>query len=147
MPNSQQKRSWWRCIIEFEQGAMTKSDWRRQKTFILLCASWALSYVAANWLLKGEQVLAFWQLVLTLTIPVIIGAAAVLSYIHFLRKADELVQKVHYEGIAVGFGLGILYNVAYQLMVNAGIDTIDYSITVMAIGWALGVLRASWRFQ
>lgn len=141
------KRSWWRCILEFDKGAMTQSDWRRQRLFIALCAVWAVGYVACNWLLKSTIALLPWQLTIALIIPLALGAAAVFSYIHFLHKADELVQKVHYEGIAIGFGLGILYSVAYQLLLNANIQTTDYSITVMSMGWALGVLRASWRYQ
>lgn len=147
MTKSSNKRSWLSCLMDFEQGAMTKSDWRRQKRFLLCTLSWAMSYVICNWLLKSDTSWPSWQLLLIILAPLVLGAAAIMSYIHFLGKADELVQRVHYHGIAVGFGLGILYSVAYQLMLTAGIETKNYTIAVMSVGWSLGVLRASWRYR
>jgi hypothetical protein len=69
--------------------------------------------------------------------------------LRFLRQADELLQKIQLEGLAIGFAAGAFFALGYQLLEHLGAPELDVSapVTVMMFGWAFGQLLASRRYS
>ena len=142
-----EKKNWWRCILGFEQNAMTKSDWRRQRLFLLVCFLWALSYVTISWIFNLNNPMSEFFRWILFAIPVIFGILAFFAYLRFITHADELIQKINMEGLAIGFGLGAVYNMSHQLLSNVQVNINDMTLVIMMVGWSLGVIRATRRYQ
>jgi hypothetical protein len=139
------QRSLWECIAAY--GAGSDEDRRRQIRFAALCLLWALSFVAANRVLKLDD--------LNGTVGILIAAAPSLfavyvlfSYISMLNGMDEFMRRVQYEGLAFGFGIGIIFMTGYQLLSQVGAPQWGYKpVVVMMFAWAAGQLLALWRYR
>ena len=70
----------------------------------------------------------------------ICGIGTLRAYIIFLREADELLRKIQVEGLALGFGVGLVFMLSYRLFERLGAPTLDSSdpLIVLMIGWAVG---------
>jgi hypothetical protein len=139
-----------RSLRDLIQGcAGTLQDKRNSRRFSLWCLAWAVAYVGAHWTLKADLELAtalVWLLVFT---PILLMLAAVFSYMHFLRNADELLQKIQIQGLAVGFGAAVVFVTGYQLLEAAGASEMqsDHLLMVMIFSWVAGQLYGSWRYR
>jgi hypothetical protein len=139
-----------RSLRELIEGcAGTLQDKHNSRRFSLWCLAWAVAYVGAHWTLKADLELAtalVWLLVFT---PILLMLAAVLSYMHFLRNADELLQKIQIQGLAVGFGAAVVFVTGYQLLEAAGASEMqsDHLLMVMILSWVAGQLYGSWRYR
>ncbi len=138
-------RSWW-AIIKACSG--TAADRRNQYWFLGWMFAWAVSFVAATWALVGLEPdgAAAW---LVAAGPNVFSVAALLAYLRFLRMADELLRQIQLEGLALGFGAGVLFAVGYQLLVLAGAPQAQLSdlAGVMMVAWAVGQLLATRRYR
>jgi hypothetical protein len=67
----------------------------------------------------------------------------------FLREADELVRKIELEGLAIGFGVGVLFLLGYQLLEQVGLPEISAHKTaaVMLFAWLFGQVIARRRYR
>ena len=74
--------------------------------------AWAVLFTAGSQVLKAEYDMATPVRWLIAIVPVLVGFGAILSYRKFLRMADELMQKIQLEGLAVGFGVGVVFVLA-----------------------------------
>ena len=129
-------------------GSMTPTDIRNLGRFNLWMLSWAVVWVATLFALRagwGATPLARYALV---AVPVAFALAAILAYLRFLRHADELLRKIHLEGIAWGFGIAFLISTAGPLLENAGAPPLDSAIlwAAMDFGWAIGQLVGRRRY-
>jgi hypothetical protein len=76
----------------------------------------------------------------------LVGAAIVVmllmvrSYMHFLRHADELLRKIQVEGLALGFGAGMVFMLGYRLLERMGAPKLDIAdgVLPMVLFWAIG---------
>lgn len=139
---------WWQRVRECE-GALSARDRRNSNRFVAWMAVWAASFVAAALVLERglvPQGVASWGVALA---PTALGVGALLAYVHFLRRADELVRKVQLEGLAVGFGVGVVFSMGYRLLERAGAPTLDTSdpVLVMLVAWSVGQLVAWKRYR
>jgi hypothetical protein len=75
--------------------------------------------------------------------------AAVFSYMHFLRNADELLQKIQMQGLAMGFGAGVVFVTGYQLLEAAGASEMqtDHLLVLMMFSWMAGQIHGAWRYR
>ena len=127
----------------------TLQDKRNSRRFTLWCLAWAATYVGAHWALKAHLELVtplVWLLVAT---PILVMVAAVFSYMHFLRNADELLQKIQLQGLATGFGAAVVFVTGYQLLEAAGASEMqtDHLLMVMMFSWVAGQLHGVWRYR
>ena len=74
------------------------------------------------------------------------GLAPLVAYLRFLRQADEMLRKIQFEGLAFGFGAGIVFSIGYELLASAGAPALPPSATaaVMLVSWSIGQL-VGWR--
>jgi len=127
----------------------TRQDQRNSMRFTLWLVAWALTYVGAHWTLKSDMVLStplIWLLAVT---PIVIMIIAVFSYMHFLSNADELLQKIQLQGLAMGFGAGVVFVTGYQLLEAAGAREMqtDHLLVLMMFSWVAGQLHGAWRYR
>lgn len=110
---------------------------------------WATVFVGSTWLLEsasGPTGFAAW---------IIAGACATLGLValamfrRFLLDADELTQKIQLEGIAFGFGAGLLFSLTYELFNDAGAPDVSmtHAGTVLILGYMAGVVRATRQYR
>ncbi len=140
------RRSLWELI----QGCSgTLQDKRNSRRFTLCGLAWALAYVGAHWTLKADLELATALVWLLVSTPIMLMIAAVFSYMHFLRNADELLQKIQIQGLAMGFGAAVVFVTGYQLLEAAGASEMqtDHLLMVMMFSWVAGQLHGAWRYR
>lgn len=127
----------------------TAQDRRNQYQFVAWCLAWAVLFTAGNQVLKAEYAMATPVRWLIAIVPVLIGFGAILSYRKFLRMADELMQKIQLEGLAVGFGVGVVFALSYQILERAGAPRlqVDDLALVLIGGWMAGLMLATWRYR
>jgi MFS family permease len=88
-----------------------------------------------------------------LALPIALLVPWLLAFSRFLREADELVRKIHMEGIAVGFLAGIAFGMGYVILQEAGLPQLHSSmavaivVAVMMLGYAVGRALASKRYR
>lgn len=82
-------------------------------------------------------------------IPGIVMAAGFLLYGDFLRKADELTRKIQTEGMAVGFGVGIVISLSYALLERVGAPEMDTSDTIffMVVAAVIAIQRQQRKYK
>ena len=144
---TKRKRGW--NYFEACRTNLTPEARRNQRVFKIWCRVWALGFVAATFLLEMETVTAAPVTWLVALIPTLLGLMLIRSYVRFFRSADELLQKVHLEALAFGFGAGFLFMTGWALLERIGAPTMGVSepVAVIAFGWALGQLLAMRRYS
>ena len=140
------RRSFWKVIQSYSG---TREDKRNEYRFAAWCLAWAVTYVAAHWVLKADLDLATPLVWLLVAVPILTILAAVFSYLHFLRNADELLRKIQLQGLAMGFGAGVVFVTGYQLLEAAGAAQMqtDHLIMVMTFSWVAGQLYGMWHYR
>lgn len=120
---------------------MTPAARRKSRVFTAWTLGWAISFVGATFLLTLDVVEGSALRWLVPVVPTLLGLVLVFSYVGFLRAADELLRKIHLEGLALGFGAGFLVMTGYRLFEQAGAPAGNISdpLVVVALFWALGV--------
>jgi hypothetical protein len=73
-------------------------------------------------------------------ITIVFLTVAVAMYLRFIREADELLRKIHIDGLAAGFGAGAIFMLGYRLCERIGAPKLDVDdgFLVMMLFWALG---------
>ncbi len=127
---------------------MTQADRRNARVFNVWLFAWALSFVGATFLLVEEFVVTAPLTWLVALVPTALGLQAIRSYVHFLRGADELLRKIHLEGLALGFGAGMIFILGYGLLEHIGAPALNTSdpVLVFVSFWALGQWLAMRRY-
>lgn len=140
------RRGFWQVLTACSG---TARDRKNQYKFVAWTFAWGVIFTAMSRLLKSDYELSTQVAWLAATLPVIVGSMAVLAYLHFLREADEFLQKLQFEGLATGFGISIVFALGYQLfeLVGAPILRTDDVLFVMMIAWVAGQFYSVWRYR
>lgn len=86
-------------------------------------------------------------------IPIALLIPWLLSYLRFIREADELIRKIQLEGLAVGFWAGFAFGIVYTVLGAVGLPRLDaasgiaFMVAIMALGYAFGRVLASKRYR
>lgn len=142
--SNETKRNLWRSVFDYGHGS--ESDRRNQRWFIALFAAWALSFVGANRALRLDtlQSPTSWLVAIA---PVVLGLVAVFLYLRMLRGMDELMRRVQLEGLALGFGVGVVFVAGYGLLELAGAPGWgNKPLAVMMFAWTAGQMLAIRRY-
>lgn len=107
--------------------------------------AWAIAFVGASWFLRGEPTISAGTAWIVAVAPNLLALAVVIVYLRFLRDADELVRRIQLEGLAFGFGVGVIFSMGYQLLERAGAPSLSPSdvAAIMMFAFVVGVVRAN----
>jgi hypothetical protein len=125
------------------------ADRRNQYWFLLWALVWGIGFVAAAWALRrdaGLDDLTAWTIAIG---AVALSVPPLLAYLRFLRMTDELLRKIQLDGLALGFGAGVLFGLGYPLLEQAGAPDFGVSgvVMVMMLGWVIGQLLGLVRYR
>lgn len=99
----------------------------------------AIAFVAGTILISGNLVAPAlgWALAAA---TATCGIGMLRAYVVFLREADELLRKIQIEGLALGFGVGAVFMLAYRLCERLGAPKLDSSdpLMVLVSAWVIG---------
>ena len=110
--------------------------------------AWALLIVAAAWTLKFVAMPETVQWIVALA-PNLIALVVLQRYLRFLRMTDELLRRIHLEGLAVGFGSSYIFTIGYLIAEGAGAPPLNlaFLVVVMTTGWLAGNITAMKRYR
>lgn len=110
---------------------------------------WATAFLVATWILRSDPSVDGAPAWLVAAVPTVLGVVALLVYRQYLHEADELAQRIQLEGVALGFGVGLLFSLCYPLFVAAGAaePSLNDVGTVMIFGFIAGVILATRRYR
>jgi hypothetical protein len=82
-------------------------------------------------------------------LPLIPAGFALVAYLRFLRRMDELGRRIQLEALAVGFGAAGMLTLAYGFLENAGFPQLSYIwvFPTMIALWGIGGAIASYRYR
>jgi hypothetical protein len=125
------------------------ADRRNGRRLMLASLVWAIVFVSSTWLLEsasGPTGIAAWVIAGVCTA---LGLVALAMFRRFLLDADELTRRIQLEGVAFGFGAGLLFSLTYGLFNDAGAPdvSITHAGTVLIVGYMAGVLRATRQYR
>lgn len=143
---SRTRAPWWTwgCGDELSPG-----DLANQRRLMVLMVVWIATLVPTLMALKRwEESLGPAAYALAL-VPTLLFLTVVQAYVRFVREADELTRKIHLEGMAVGFGVGVVYLLGYPVFESLGAPDGDlsYALLPMVAGYVLGIHRAQRRYR
>ena len=126
----------------------TARDKRNLKRFAATMFVWAIVFTGADWVQENRDVsdgLA-WALAV---LPLLPAIAVFAAFIKFLRETDEMVRRVHMNGLAVGFGAGAFVVMGIQPPAIADGTSFDKELVfaAMAVGMAAGTLWSARRYR
>ncbi len=143
-PKSSKLRSFWKLI----DGEGTPTD--RANTAVLNRWSliWALGIIAASWSIKFLDLPNTLNGLIALA-PNVIALFVLRRYLVFLRMTDELLRRIHLEGLAIGFGVSYIFVIGYLIAEGAGAPPLNltYLVLLMTTGWLVGNVTAMKRYR
>ena len=144
--DSADRMSYWQAVMACSG---TAADRQNQYRFVILLLLWAVTFVGATWVLGAAPKLSATLAWSVAILPNLFSVLALFAYLRFLREADELVRRIQLEGLAFGFGAGVIIAMACFTLERVGVPelTADRAVFVMMIGWAVGQLAAAWRYR
>ncbi|HET8629938.1 MAG TPA: hypothetical protein VFL91_21165 [Thermomicrobiales bacterium] len=91
---------------------------------------------------------AAWRFPVAL-LPVIPLCFALVAFLRFFRRMDELQRKIHFEALAFAFPVTIFLTVGYGFLESVGaphLPTVLVGPLMIAL-WGVGAGLASWRYR
>ena len=81
--------------------------------------------------------------------PLLPAGFALVAYLRFLNRMDELGRRIQLEALAFGFGAAGLLTFAYGFLENAGFPQLSYIwvFPLMISLWGIGGAVASYRYR
>ncbi len=127
---------------------MTAADRRNLFQATGWLAGWAVVYVGAAQLLKRGGVPPGAATVLVALVPSIFAVVAILAYIRFIRRAEELQRKIQVEAFALGFGAGFVASFGFEMLDKAGLveAPVSAAFMVMVLFYIFGLWLGARRY-
>ncbi len=97
----------------------TQRDRKNERLINQWALAWVFTWMGATFGLKYSWLSGI-QAVLVIIFCTALGVGTLMAYRHFLRDADELLRKIHYDAFAVSLGVTLVGGVAYTLLAKAG---------------------------
>lgn len=143
---SDPRKPWWAWGCRDQ---MTDADLRNIGLFNLWALAWMAAFILGSLAIQRGWVASAAAVWVVAILPSVLGVVACFFYLRFLRGLDELQRKVQLEGLALGFGAGVIFMMGYALAERAGAPRLDVAdpLLVMVVFWAAGQWLAARRYQ
>lgn len=108
--------------------------------------AWGATFLAVVYAIARGWLPTGWPAAAATLVPTVLGAAAALAHLKFLREADELRRKIELEALATAFGAGIVGGLALWTLSLAwpALDLADVDLALAASGMLVVYSAASW---
>ena len=118
------------------------------KEFGTAMTAYVIMVIVSTTLINISPSSAWWRIPLALT-PVIPAIFAMIAYMRFVGRIDELQRRIQFEGLAFGFGGAGILTFSYGFLENVGFPHISWIFVfpLMIALWGIGVAVASWRYR
>ncbi len=132
------------------ESTLTEMAARWHKLTLVAFLAWIGSFMGTTFLLGDEYFgveTAGASALVGLSVG--LGVLAVYTYWRFLNSCDELQQRIQLNGLALGFGVGLVFMMGYRLAERVGATPLDVNdaVGLMAVCYALGVFLSSRRYR
>ncbi|GAA0266281.1 hypothetical protein GCM10009127_02190 [Alteraurantiacibacter aestuarii] len=131
------------------QAGMRPQDLRNARVVNMWCCAWALAFVGATFLISRLQPTPIMGAVI-IAVPLVIGVCTIRSYLRFLHQADELLRKVHLQGLGVGSGAAMAVGSTFLMAAPMGASALwglTFALAALALSFSFSVLRAARRLN
>ena len=134
--------TWVRTMCGVDGGP---GDRRRLRAWAMLTA---VAYLASAWVITSTGIDGPPALVVAAA-PAVPMGGIVVAYLRYLRTIDEFLRTVEVEGLAIGFGLGVVVLLTWGLLEGTGVPALQTtsSAAVMLVSWVLGQVIARLRYR
>lgn len=132
------------------EGVMRPQDRRRWLNFVLATSLFALSWLGAAFAIRTGRVPTGLPAAAAVCVPALLLLVAVGLYVRSLRSADEFHRLMQLEGLAAGFGVGLIWLVLAELIRlarHAGDPgpMVEIAPFLMISGYSIGVFLSRTR--
>ena len=81
--------------------------------------------------------------------PVVPACFALLAFVRYLGRMDEMQRRIQLDAIGLSFGATGILTFAYGFLENAGFPHLSWIwiLPLMVTLWGLGAAFASWRYR
>lgn len=89
-----------------------------------------------------------WRFAIALT-PVVPAVFALVAFVRFLGRMDELQRRIQFDAIALSFGATAILTFAYGFLEGVGFPRLSWIwiLPLMVMLWGLGAALASMRYR
>jgi hypothetical protein len=143
-PETMEERRWSLC------GDLTAHDERNLRRYTGWLTLWCILWIGVRLAMEGwapaQRGPLSWALILVAVLP---GLFTIRAYMRFVREADELQRRIQLEALALGFGAGALFMMAWRLVEKAGGPGLDVNdpLLVMFFVWMLAQVLVARRYR
>ena len=125
----------------------TPTDRRNNLRFLAFTLCWAAVFVGTGLVQKYMAPPNPWSWIVAF-LPAIPALLALAAYVRFLKEADEMVRTIQFQGLAYGFGAGVLVKFGVQLPADlANAVHMDFGLLAMMLAWSIGQAVAARRYR
>jgi hypothetical protein len=124
---------------------------KANRTYVIEFGVAMVAYVVvlltSVWLLNRDP-LSPWRLAIALA-PVIPAIFALVAFVRFLGRMDELQRRIQFDAIALSFGATAILTFAYGFLEGVGFPHLSWIwiLPLMVMLWGLGAAIASMRYR
>ena len=125
----------------------TERDQKNRRRIVVWSLLWVVPFLGTNIAIKNDWINSD-GLALAATVGVT-GLGLLLAYRRFISNADELMQKIQLDALALTVGVGVVAGFSYTLLEGAGIVAdadVMTLIVVMVATYIAGVVVGLRRF-
>lgn len=127
---------------------MTQRDRRNARRANYWLFGWMLSFVGIIFAIRSEVLPEWWLTWLAIAASTVLGFVAIMAFVRFLREADELLRKIQFEALALGFGAAMIANFTLSLVERVREQPFEIGdlFMVMVIFYVIGVITGTRRY-
>lgn len=116
--------------------------------FLAAMAAYVVVLIVSITLLIASPPAAWWRIPLALT-PVVPILFAMLAFMRFFSRMDELQRRIQLEAFAFSFGVTGIVTFSYGFLVDVGFPTISWGwiFPLMIALWGIGLGVATRRYR
>ena len=118
------------------------------KEFGAAMVAYAIVLIVSITLINISPSSAWWRIPLALS-PVIPIIFAMIAYMRFMRRIDEMQRRIQFEALAFGFGSSSILTFSYGFLENVGFPHISWLWVwpLMIALWGIGGAIAARRYR
>lgn len=139
--------AWWESALMIR--GQTEAEQRNLRKSMIWSISLGVGFCSLTYVSRNYPQLNVAYVTALAAIAAISLIGCVYAGFRFIAESDEFMRKVQLEGIAVGFGAGVIFCMGYFILELLGapqLPLIAMALPLMT-GWAIGSLNAAARYR